>query len=352
MASPHSLVVIDGSHGEGGGALLRTALTMASVTEQAVRINSVRGGTKFPGLDAEDMTVIRALAAMCDAETTGIELGSNAISFLPTRRPKGLTGQIEAFRNETQRGPNACVVLSTLLPVLARSGVYSSVVGEGETFGGNALSYDYFANVTIPALKRAGLYAYPELLHAGFGRESKGQVALDVEPSALNGISWVDRGKLQSVKAIVSTAQLPSPVGERAVSHLKRLAQNSGVSIVVEHIEVGARTPGIYVTAWANYDRAVGGGAAMGARGIRAETLAQHAFEEMYEWMATSGTVDPFLADQLLLPLVLADGESAFSVSRLTPRFLTCAWVIKQFAPIHITIRGAENGPGTVTIKR
>jgi len=352
MASQHALVIIDGSHGEGGGALLRTALAMASLTEQAVRINSVRGGTKFPGLDAEDITVIRALAGMCEAETTGVELGSNSISFLPTSRPKGLTGEVESFRNETQRGPNACVVLSTLLPVLAKSGVYSSVVCEGETFGSNALSYDYFANVTTPALKRAGLYAFPELLHAGFGRESKGQVALDVEPSALNGLTWSDRGRLQSVKAIISTAQLPSTVGERAVSHLKRLAQNSGISIETEHLEVGARMPGIYVTAWATYDRGVGGGAAMGSRGIRAETLAQHAFEEMYQWMSTSGTVDPFLADQLLLPLVLAEGESVFSVSRLTPRFLTCAWVIKQFAPIHITIRGAENGPGTVTIKR
>jgi RNA 3'-terminal phosphate cyclase (ATP) len=244
------------------------------------------------------------------------------------------------------------VVLSALLPVLARSGVYSTLVAEGETFGNNALSYDYFANVTLSALRKTGLYAFPELLTGGFGRESKGQVALDVEPSALQGITWNERGRLKEIRAIVSTASLPPPVGERAVSHLRRLAQNSGVQMHAEHVEIGARTPGVHVTAWATYERGMGGGAAMGARGLRAETLAQLAFEEMFEWMATSSTVDPYLADQLLLPLVLAEGESVFSVSRLTPRFLTCAWVVKQFTPIHITIRGAENGPGTVSIKR
>jgi len=90
----------------------------------------------------------------------------------------------------------------------------------------------------------------------------------------------------------------------------------------------------------------------MGARGMRAESLAQAAFEETFSWMSGNSTVDPFLADQLLLPLVLAEGESTFTVSRLTSRFLTCAWVVKQFAPIHITIRGSENGPGTITIRR
>jgi RNA 3'-terminal phosphate cyclase (ATP) len=80
--------------------------------------------------------------------------------------------------------------------------------------------------------------------------------------------------------------------------------------------------------------------------------LAQSAFEELRDWMSSPSNMDPYLADQMLLPLVFAEGESSFSVSRLTSRFLTGAWVVKQFVPIHITIRGAENGPGTVTIRK
>jgi len=352
MASAQSVIQIDGAYGEGGGALLRTALAMSALTEQPCRINAVRGGTKYPGLDVEDLTFLTALAKISNAETVGAEAGSNTLSFLPTTRARGISVNIPAAFKESDRGPNACVVLSSLLPVLARGGVYSSLATEGETFGSNALSYDYFANVTLPALRKAGLYAFPELVTAGFGRGSNGQVALEVEPSALQGLTWTDRGRLKEVKAVVTTASIPKSVGERAVAHLRKLAHNSGLQIEVDHQEVGSRTGGIFVTAWAIYDRGFGGGAAMGNRGLRAETLAQLAFEELFNWMSTPSTIDTYLADQILLPLVLAEGESTFTVPQLTPRFLTCAWVVKQFTPIHITVRGPENGPGTVTIRR
>ena len=86
--------------------------------------------------------------------------------------------------------------------------------------------------------------------------------------------------------------------------------------------------------------------------GVRPEFVAQQAFEEMFDWMSSSATTDPYLADQILLPLALAETSSTFTVSRLTQRFLTIVWVVKQFLPIHITVRGSENGPGTVTIQR
>jgi len=347
-----TLVSIDGSHGEGGGALIRTALSMSALTQQPTRIQDVRGGTRFPGLDAEDVTLIRALADICSAETVGADLGSNVVSFLPTSRPRGFKGEIVSQRNPSNRGANSLVVISSLLPVLARSGVYSSLTVQGETFGANALSYDYFANVTLPVLKQAGLYAFPELINPGFGRESSGSVELDVEPSSLIGLEWPDRGPLKSVRATVTSSSLPPTVGERIASHLIRLGQNAGIKLQVEQIDYDAPARGVFVTTWAKYERGMGGGTAMGSTSQRAETVAQAAFQELFEWMSTSTTVDPFLADQILLPLVLAETTSTFTVSRLTQRFLTIVWVVKQFLPIHITVRGSENGQGTVTIQR
>lgn len=352
MASSVALIVIDGAHGEGGGGLLRSALAMAALTQQPVRIDNVRGSTRFPGLDAEDLTILRALQKSTQAEVVGATLGSTSLSFLPTRRPTNLNGDIETIRNESGRGPNANIVLSALVPVLARCGAYSSLTAEGETYGNNALSYEAFANVTLPALRKVGLYTQPELIVAGFGRESAGSVALEIEPSALNGVQWNDRGRLIGVYAAVVTSGVPDSIGDRGVSHLRKLAQNSGLQIDARHVPVAGRQSGAYVSVWAHYDRGFGGGNAMGSRGLRVEALAQMAFEEAFEWMSGTSTVDPFLADQMLLPLVFAEGESSFSVGRLTQRFLTSVWVVKQFAPMHITIRGPENGPGTVTIRR
>jgi len=347
-----TLVHIDGARGEGGGALLRTALAMSALTQQPTRIEEIRGATKYPGLDAEDLTLIKALADICAAETVGAELGSATVSFLPNSRPRGFKGQILSERNASKRGSNSLVILGTLLPVLARSGVYSSLLVEGETYGSRVLSYDYFANVTLPALKQLGLYAFPELVRAGFGREDSGQVALDVEPSSLVGVDWSDRGALKSVRAVVATSSLPPTVAERIGSHLTRMAQNVGLKMQIEWVEAESSGRGAFVTAWATYERGIGGGTAMGATSVRAESLAQSAFEELFEWMSTSSTTDPYLADQILLPLVLAESSSTFTVSRLTQRFLTIVSVVKQFTPIHITVRGIENGPGTVTIQR
>lgn len=352
MAATSALIVLDGAHGEGGGALLRTAFAMAALTQQPLRVNNVRGNTKYPGLDPEDLTILKALAQSCAAELVGAESGSSAVSFLPTRRPKGLNDEIEVVRSDSNRGPNALVVLNTLLPVLARSGTFCSVTTEGETYGHNALSYDAFANVTLLAMKCLGIYAYPNLLEGGFGRESAGKVQLEIEPSAIAPLHWPDRGRFESLYGVVATNGVPSSIGDRGVAHMKQLARSANLAMNAEAVLVPSAGPGVYVTVWARYERGIGSGAMMGSRGVRIESLVQSAFEETFDWMRSESTIDAYLADQILLPLVLAEGPSTFRVSRLTQRFLTTVWVIKQFLPIHITVRGSEGGPGLVTIQR
>ena len=352
MPQVGALVVVEGSYGEGGGALLRTALCMAALTQQATRVENVRGGTRFPGLDAEDLTLLKALEVACAAEVSGAEIGSQSVSFLPARRARGISGPLETSRTKANRGANALVVIAGLLPVLSKTGLYSSLSVQGETYGAHALSYDYFANVTLRALRAFGLYAFPSLELAGFGRESDGEVSIDVEPSVLKGVDWTERGKLLSVNAVVATGAVPPTIGARAIGHLKHLAQNANLPLTATHQEVASKSAGVYVTTWAEYENGMGGGAAMGARGIRVEALAQSAFTETLDWMASAATIDPFLSDQILLAAVLAESESNFKVSRLTQRFLTTAWVVKQFTPIHITIRGTEDGPGQVTVRR
>lgn len=89
----------------------------------------------------------------------------------------------------------------------------------------------------------------------------------------------------------------------------------------------------------------------MGAKGLRIESVAQRAFEGFRKWLASGATVDRYLADQILFPLALAEGESHFTVDELTPNVLTTAHVIRQFLPIRLTIEGSEGKPGAITIR-
>ena len=352
MPAEPSLLTIDGSHGEGGGALLRTALAMSAMTQQPMRMMSVRQGTRHPGLDPEDLTIIRALEESTAAECTGVLPGSTSFTFAPARTAKGISGRLASIRNESNRGPNALVVLTTLLPIMARSGVYCSVTSTGETFGAHSLGYDSFADQTLEVLRAIGLYAYPSLVSAGFGRESRGEVSLEVEPSHLDGLQWMQRGLFVDARAVVTTANVSASIGSRAVSHLKSMARNSNMPMETELVEVDSIGHGCHISVSIRYEKGMGGGAAMGARTVWAETLAQAAFEEAFDWRGSDACIDPYLADQILLPCVFAEEPSSFTVSRLTKRFLTSVWVVKQFLPIHLTVRGSENHAGVVTIKR
>jgi len=344
------MIFLDGSHGEGGGGLIRAALSMAALTQQSVKIANIRQGTSFPGVDVEDYLLAKSLAAICQAETPGLEIGAETLTFHPTCRPRPFKGALEF--PVSPRSPNALVLLSTLAPIVARAGAMSSLYMKGETYGANSLTFDYFQRVGLRALSAVGIYATPELHRAGYGREKPGEVSLEVEPSELRGAVWEDRGSLKECGATVTTSRLPDAVIARGVSHLRRMAGVQGIPLSVEVNDVPADQPGAFVTCWTIYQNGAGGATAMGTRGLRIEHLAQQAFEGLVRWMETDATVDPYLADQLLIPAAFAESNTVFKTPRLTKRFLTAVWVLKQFIPIHIVVKGKEDEPGLVTIRR
>lgn len=343
------MVVLDGSFGEGGGALLRTAMAMASLTVQPVRVENVRAGTPYAGLNVEDLALLRAFSAMTDAETTGAELGSLQVAYLPTHGARAFRGSVAP---DGDGQVSALVAATALAPVLARAGALSHLRLTGETYGRNVLGYDAFENATLPAWKRFGLYCDVELVSAGFGLGSRGVVTLDVEPSALTGQKWTERGPLVGMRAIVTVGNLPIAIAERGVSHLNRLAQSAGLPIDAEMQSVDSESIGAHVTLSAEYEAGIGSHSVAGARGVRIESVCQQAFEGFLDFLRSDATVDAHLADQLLVLAAIAEGETVLKVHRLTQRLLTMVWVIKQFLPIPITVKGSEGKPGTITIRR
>jgi RNA 3'-terminal phosphate cyclase (ATP) len=325
---------------------------MSALTQQAVEINEVRSATRYPGLDAEDMALIAALAEVTGAETSPIEPGSMNLTFKPKHAAKGFDGVVGNVEGKFGRKPNALILLNSLHSVLIHAGVFSSLVAEGETFGNNTLSYDGFAESTLEAYKKLGCYAYPSLREGAYGRESSGEIGLEIEPSYVEGIDWAERGELLEVTARVTYSNLSEAIPQRAASHLSTLGQQSKTKIQIEMRKVPAATPGCHVTVCARFERGFGSGSMMGTRGVRVEAVATSAFEQLFDYLQSKAAVDSYLADQILLPCVFANAPATFSVSNISRRLLTAIWVIKQFMPMHITVSGAEGSPGLVTIRR
>lgn len=351
MPAPGSPIVLDGSHGEGGGALLRTALSLSALTQQPTRIDYVRGGTPYAGVDSEDLALIRGLGKSCEAEVIGANLGASTLSFLPTRHPRALKESLDPPDPVEGRFPNVPVVLHALAPVLARTGAYSHVSLTGETYGHHSLGFDYFQQVTCVALGKLGLFAAPDQELAGFGRDAAGRISVDIEPSALQGLDWSARGKLKGCFATIASAEMPVSIAERGIAHLAALAARARVPLETQMIRVDSRSPGIFVTLWAECERGMGGATAMGRRGTRIETLCQAVFGDLTRFLEGDATVDAYLADQLLVAACLAEGETTLKVDEITERLTTMVWVIKQFLPIRITIRGSQGDPGSIAIR-
>ena len=77
------MIEIDGSRGEGGGQILRSALSLAACTGQAFRIVHIRAGRERPGLLRQHLTAVKAAATIADADVEGAEVGSTTVVFQP-----------------------------------------------------------------------------------------------------------------------------------------------------------------------------------------------------------------------------------------------------------------------------
>lgn len=151
------MIVIDGSYGEGGGQVLRSALTLAALLSQPVRIERIRAGRRNPGLAAQHLTGVLAAAHVCSADLEGAEMGSQELTFLP--RSPGQAGTYEFDVAEARRGGSAgattLVLQTVLLPLVAAAG-QSVLTIRGGTHVAWSPPYHYLEHVYLPTLARMG----------------------------------------------------------------------------------------------------------------------------------------------------------------------------------------------------
>jgi RNA 3'-terminal phosphate cyclase (ATP) len=344
------VVEIDGTHGEGGGSVVRTALAMSSLTGQAVAIRNVRGGLRKPGVNSVDCAIATILGLATSAEISA-GLGDDVILFAPRKQLSPYRDRIDL--NQLAKGSqpgSAPLILQSVLAPLARAGGVSRVSCRGGTHVPFAPTYDYIRMVTLQAMTQLGIYAAASIESAGYSHRGGGEVSLEIEPSQLNGFDFTKRGEMISLRAAVVISELPEVVGLRGVKRIEENAKRQGLEIKCDMIKLRSSTPGAAVTIAAEFEAGYGGSQSLGERGKPMEEVADEALFELIEWLNSEAGTDEFLSDQILLPAVMSREPCSFTTSRITATLTTTAWVIKQFMPAKITIIGKEGEAGEVTI--
>ncbi|MEO0091354.1 MAG: RNA 3'-terminal phosphate cyclase [candidate division WOR-3 bacterium] len=326
---------IDGSYGEGGGQILRTALSLSAILKIPFEIYNIRKGRKKPGLLAQHLTSVNAVAKICNAEVSGNTFGSTHLTFIPGEiKP----GEYE-FNVATERGSAGSVTLvaQSLIPILLTT--KSRVIIKGGTHVPFSPPFDYLAEVLLPFLRRYGYNVEAKIFQYGFFPIGRGSIVIDFKPSSnIKTVPTItERGKLKKLSLISRVANLPRTIAERQASHFLRLLRIDFPQIEIEQItdEIRAACPGTYLFLKAEYENIIAGFSSLGAKGKPAETVAEEVYQEFKSYLLSErGVFDRHLADQICIFLAKQNiSNITINTNKITEHLKTNIWTIQQFLP-------------------
>ncbi|MCX8049692.1 MAG: RNA 3'-terminal phosphate cyclase [Methylohalobius sp.] len=322
---------IDGSYGEGGGQILRTALALSVHLKRPIHLFNLRAHRDRPGLRRQHLSCVLAAAEISQAEIQGAEIGSREIYFAPrSLHPGRYTFDIGTAGSTT-------LLLQTLLLPLLLAEAPSRLILRGGTHNSKAPPFEFLAQAFLPLLARMGGQVNLRLERPGFYPRGGGILEAEIEPvTRLQPLTLPERGQVLTMHARALVADLPRRIAEREIETLAHALGLPPANLTIE--ERPGLGPGNVVIVTVRCEHLTEVFTGFGERRVRAETVADHLATEVKEYLATGAAVGPHLADQLLLPLALAGG-GRFLTTPPTLHTTTNIWVIEQFLPLRFHLR-------------
>jgi len=319
---------LDGSQGEGGGQILRSALALSMLRGRSFRIERIRAGRSKPGLMRQHLTCVRAAAAVCSARVEGDEIGSTQLAFEP--------GPLRAGDFEFKIGSagSTMLVLQTILPALLALDAPSTLSFEGGTHTMAAPSTDFIADAFMPLLRRMGAQLNIDVSRHGFFPAGGGQVRVHVTPAPLAPLALLERGEHVAIEATAFVRNLSAHIAERELDVVRRRLKTAVCRIHELPSGFGPGNALVVRVRHAGVDEVFVG---LGVHGVSAESVAEQVCDEVHAYLAHGAPVGEHLSDQLLLPMLVAGG-GRFVTGRPSTHLETNAAVIEAFDAARVTI--------------
>jgi RNA 3'-terminal phosphate cyclase (ATP) len=336
-----TMIDIDGSEGEGGGQILRSALSLSMCTNQTFRITNIRAKREKPGLLRQHLTAVQAAAEICGAEVIGDEVGSLELTFRPGPIKPG------DYRFAIGTAGSCTLVLQTVLAPLLTAPSVSQIRISGGTHNKASPPVDFLQRAYLPLLERMGARVELELVRYGFYPRGGGEILATIAPTNhLTTLSLMERGSRIGGYAEAYIAAVPLHVASRELEmvgkmlnwpsdqlHVRGLSNEFGpgnaLTITVQHREVTEVFTGF------------------GEKSVSAEQVAKGAVERVRNYLSAPVAVGRHLADQLLLPLALAGGGE-FTTLPVSQHFQSQVATIRTFLGREIATEARE---GVVHVK-
>ncbi len=339
------LIAIDGGMGEGGGQILRTALSLSAAPGLGFEISRIRASRLQPGLRPQHVASVRAAALVCGARVGGVFEGSPDLRFEPGAVTAG------AFSFEIATAGALTLVMQTVLPPLAGASAASRVEVTGGTHVPASPSFHYLAQHWAAAVEPLGLRTAFALDRAGFYPRGGGQASVVVQPwqRRTEPLILEDRGALLELRGTSGAGRIRGDVASRQRQAAEALLWESRrLQSTWQELDLPTASPGSFLMIEAVFERSRAAFAFLGQRGLRAEVLGGRAARAALKFLEGEAAVDPHLADQLALPMALAGGGRV-TTSEVTSHLETVAAVLRLFG-LGAEVRGRMGGPGALEV--
>jgi RNA 3'-phosphate cyclase len=344
------MITIDGSVGEGGGQMLRTAVGLSALIGKSVEITNIRAKRPNPGLAAQHLAAVRCVARLCNAEVEGANPGSTTLRFSP--------GQISGGKFEIDIGTAGSLTLVLQAALLPAAFAAKPVVLK--LTGGTDVSWsppmDYLKEVFLPAIRQFCPQITVNVMRRGYYPAGGGEIDVRITPALprstepdwarfapivaakVPNIDLMRRGRLVCIKGVAhaSTSLAPKKVAESIAESARLALSRSQTQVDIAAQYSPAQNAGAGITLWAifsdsgeiNDDSIRIGSSSLLGKMTTPEGVGEDAATQLMQHMNSDRAIDPYLADQLIPWLALA-GSGSIS-STMTDHVKTNIQVVEQ----------------------
>lgn len=344
------MIEIDGSYGEGGGQIVRTALSLSCLFQKPFRIFNIRKNRKKPGLKPQHLTCVKAAQRITGARVKGDYQESTELFFSPGRVQTG------SFSFDIGTAGSTSLVLQTLIPAFVFPGQKTTITLTGGTHVPFSPSFHYLSEVFVRFLELIGIHVRLSIDSYGFYPRGGGRIQADIFPAEkVTPLRITGRGHLLGFSGYSGVGNLPMNIAERqrnafqnkVLSGVKELKKSPDIAL----LEVRTPGKGTFIDIAASFDHSIAGFTSLGAIGKKAESVGEEAAGEFIKYYRTDAAVDSHMADQIVLYLSLCSKESSFTTSAITNHLITNLWAIGLFHDIQYSLEGEPGEKGMVRLK-
>ncbi|HXU95811.1 MAG TPA: RNA 3'-terminal phosphate cyclase [Candidatus Nitrosotalea sp.] len=323
-------IKIDGEFGEGGGQIIRSAVTLSAITGKPVEIENIRKNRKVPGLRPQHLLGVKILSKICQAKVEGLYVNSTSLKFFPSQ------GVNLDLQEDIGTAGSIPLILQVLTPAvsLMKNSLKLSIIG-GTDVPWSPTS-DYTKYVLAEVFSRIGINFTCDIKRRGYYPKGGGLVETQIQPcKTLNPISLTER-KTTFAKLLCVYSHISKEIIQKEIENAKIILAKNGFDCEISIKEDNALDKGCSILIFSNDANSV-----TGSDGIYQKNLNGLGESVAKKFIESNLGVDLSLSDMLVVPLSLIKETSVYRVKQITKHLETNLFVASK-------ITGCKYGIGKI----